>query len=107
MNKKVAELLLTVLECKQRVEKATAELAGLGECFESGTFWESIDIIKNCKVINNELYDAEGNRLATDGLVDNLYFCNQSTGYAADDYSGYVYIPVNDTGSYISLYYEC
>ena len=46
----------------------------------------------------------DGNQIAEYG--DDNYFVNQWTGYAPDDYHGYMYFRTNRSGVYVKVYYE-
>lgn len=73
-----------------------------------GCFFETLNIVENCKIItkNDEriLVDKNNYRLGEDA---DTYFVEQYTGYICDDYRGYVYIPTDEDGTYIVMYYEC
>lgn len=68
----------------------------------------TLDIKKNCKIIdrNNQkiLVDEDGEEFGEQ--CDN-YFVNQWTGYCCDDYHGYIYLPTDEKGTYIEMYYSC
>lgn len=66
--------------------------------------WEVEGILRGCRVDGDGLYDEEGNRLARGGLVENLYYRDQKTGYFGDNYYGYMYYQI-DKNTYVKVYY--
>lgn len=66
----------------------------------------SAELIKGCYVREDVLYSKDGKKIATGGLVDDLYFVDQRTGYCEDDFYGNMYFPVGD-GEYVKVYYKC
>lgn len=72
-----------------------------------GVDWNITEIITGCRTTHGRLYSATGNLLATDGLVDGLYYCDQSCGYIGDDYSGWLYYKTNINGVFVVMKYYC
>ena len=64
-------------------------------------------ILNNCREENNCLYDSNGIFLASGGLVDNLYYCDQYIGYLEDDFYGTMYLKTNKQGQFIAVDYCC
>ena len=64
-------------------------------------------ILNNCREENNCLYDSDGIFLASGGLVDNLYYCEQYGGYLEDDFYGTMYFKTNKQGQFIAVDYSC
>jgi len=105
MNKKVSNELLELYNEHNKLESILKELQKENDCFE-GVNLNSMQLVEDCTVKGNELW-CGNKKLAKDGLVDDLYFCNQSTGYCEDDYYGYLYFPIDNVGTYLKMYYEC
>lgn len=103
-NKELRKRLYT-LGVLKRKELELLEI--ISEEFEDLSNYEVIQILYNCTVKNDCLYNSKGNRLAAGGLVDDKYFCDQYTGYCEDDYNGYMYYPVDNKGTYVKVWYEC
>jgi hypothetical protein len=80
----------------------TEEMNGRGYCVENKLF--------NCTEKNGCLYDCKGNLLATGGIVDDLYYCNQHTGYMVDDlyddFYGIVYYKIRK-GVFVKVSFGC
>lgn len=67
-------------------------------------------ILDNCIEKNNCLYDSNESKLASGGLVDNLYYCNQYmqyTGYLGNDVYGTMYFKTYKKGQFIAVSYHC
>lgn len=73
-----------------------------------GCDFNSLEIVENYNVCSKNgkkyLVNKEGCKIADE--TDN-YFVDQYTGYFGDDYYGYVYLPTDEKGTYIKIYYEC
>lgn len=70
-----------------------------------GLDWSSAELISGCTERNGHLYE-EGERLDKDGLVDDLYYCTQYTGYSADYFSGTLYFKTNVPGQFVAVPFE-
>ena len=69
-----------------------------------GLDFSNIYIIEGCIVKNNRLYDSKNNRLDNGGgIVDNDYFCHQTTGCCEDDFYGTMYFATEVEDTYIAV----
>lgn len=62
--------------------------------------------VNGCKEKNGHLYQGE-TQLDRDGLVDNLYYCEQYTGYLEDDFHGTLYFKTNVPGQFVAVPFAC
>lgn len=62
--------------------------------------------VTGCTERGGHLYK-DGKRLDKDGLVDDLYYCTQYTGYCKDDYHGTLYFKTNVPGKFVAAPFEC
>ena len=73
--------------------------------------WSFENVHYNCSIDNKGvLFDNEGNKLSADGRCmdeDIPYFVNQSCGYCGDDYSGRMFVRVDDKNTFVEINYEC
>lgn len=69
---------------------------------DEGIDWSSAYLVNGCKERNGHLY-CNGERLDRDGLVDDLYYCTQYTGYCEDDYYGTLYFKTNVPGQFVAV----
>lgn len=94
------------LEMRENLFKKLEKL--LNKSGIEGYDLNTLDIKKNCKIIdrNNQkiLVDEDGEEFGEQ--CDN-YFVNQWTGHCCDDYHGYIYLPTDEKGTYIEMYYSC
>lgn len=60
------------------------------------------ELISGCKEIKGHLY-INDYRLDNSGLVDDLYYCYQLTGYCEDDFYGDLYFKTNVPGQFIKV----
>lgn len=67
-----------------------------------GIDWRSAYFVDGCKERNGHLYSNE-RRLDRDGLVDDLYYCTQYTGYCGDDFYGTLYFKTNVPGQFVAV----
>ena len=63
---------------------------------------ESAYLVSRCRERDGHLYQGE-ERLDNDGLVDDLYYCNQYTGYFEDDFYGTLYFKTNVPGQFVAV----
>lgn len=63
---------------------------------------ESAYLISGCSVKGNHLYK-NGKQLDDYGLTDDLYFCDQSTGYSGDYFYGTLYFKTDVPGQYVAV----
>lgn len=103
-NKELCKRLYTLAILKAKENKIEETIS---EEFEDCSNYEVMDILYNCTVKDDCLYNNKGCKLANGGLIDDKYFCNQSVGYCEDDYYGYMYYPVDDKGTYVKVWYDC
>lgn len=84
----------------------------VAEEFEDMTYFDIEGFERNCIEQNSLLYDSDGRCIAEGckweptGMVDNLYYVNQHTGYLGDDYSGNVYYKISD-GLFVNVSFSC
>lgn len=62
-------------------------------------------LVSGCKVKGNHLY-MDGARLDNYGLTDDLYYCDQYTGYCEDDYHGTLYFKTDVPGQYVAVPFD-
>lgn len=67
-----------------------------------GLDWTSAYFVDGCKERNGHLY-RRGEMLDRDGLVDDLYYCEQYTGYCEDDFYGTLYFKTNVPGQFVAV----
>ena len=67
---------------------------------------ESAYLVSGCRVKGEYLYDKDGDRLNNCGLVDDLYFCSQYTGYCEDDFYGTLYFKTDVAGQYVAVPFQ-
>ncbi len=82
-------------------------LAGIvGEKIDAdGLGLESAYLISGCSVEGKHLYK-DGHRLDNCGLVDDLYYCDQYTGYCEDDFHGTLYFKTDVPGQYVAVPFD-
>lgn len=64
---------------------------------------ESAYLVSGCRAKGKHLYNKDGHRLDNSGLVDNLYYCDQYTGYCEDDFFGTLYFKTDVPGQYVAV----
>lgn len=62
--------------------------------------------VTGCKEKNGHLFQ-NGHQLDCDGLVDDLYYCDQHTGYLEDDFYGTLYFKTNVPGQFVAVPFQC
>lgn len=62
-------------------------------------------LVNGCKEKKGHLF-CGSKRLDNYGLVDDLYYCNQHTGYLEDDYYGTLYFKTNVPGQFVAVPFE-
>lgn len=70
-----------------------------------GMDYERSYLVSGCKEKNGHLYQ-HGDRLDNCGLVDDLYYCSQHTGYCEDDFYGTLYFKTNVPGQFVAVPFE-
>lgn len=64
-------------------------------------------LLSGCKERNEKLYDKDNRRLDNGGgIVDDLYYCCQHTGYCEDDYYGTIYFKTNVPGQFVAVPFQ-
>lgn len=66
---------------------------------------EAAYLISGCKEKNGHLYQ-DGGQLDNYGLVDDLYYCNQHTGYCEDYFYGTLYFKTDVPGQFVAIPFE-
>ena len=94
--KKIAGAVAKIDRLSNRLEKET-DLAGV--------WWNGAYLVSGCTEKNGHLYQSSG-RLDNCGLVDDLYYCDQHTGYCEDDYHGTLYFKTNVPGQFVAVPFE-
>jgi len=73
--------------------------------------WKFQGVHNNCSIDEKgTLFDNVGRILSRDGRCmdeEIPYFVNQSCGYCGDDYSGRMFVRVDDNNTFVEIYYEC
>ena len=59
-------------------------------------------LIDGCKEKQGRLFK-DGLALDNSGLVDDLYYCAQTTGYSGDDFYGPLYFKTNVPGQFVAV----
>ena len=84
--------------------KRLAEIVG-EKIDADGLGLESAYLISGCSVKGNHLYK-DGHRLDNCGLTDDLYYCDQYTGYCEDDFHGTLYFKTDVPGQYVAVPFD-
>lgn len=71
----------------------------------SGMGLESAYLISGCKEKNGHLYQ-DGVRLDNSGLVDDVYYCDQHTGYCEDYFFGTLYFKTDVPGQFVAVLFD-
>lgn len=66
---------------------------------------ESAYLISGCSAKGGHLYQ-NGCRLDNSGLVDDLYYCDQHTGYCEDYFFGTLYFKTDVPGQYVAVPFD-
>ena len=66
---------------------------------------EDARLFCGCTTDGKHLYH-DGGRLDNCGLVDNLYYCDQHTGYCEDYFYGTLYFKTDVPGQYVSVPFD-
>lgn len=70
-----------------------------------GLYFYQAYLISGCKEEGGHLFHG-GVALDNAGLVDDLYYCNQSTGYCEDNYFGTLYFKTNVPGQFVAVPFD-
>lgn len=71
----------------------------------TGVWWNGAYLVSGCTEKRGHLYQ-DGCRLDNCGLVDDLYYCDQHTGYCEDDFHGTLYFKTNVPGQFVAVPFE-
>lgn len=66
---------------------------------------ESAYLISGCSIKGKHLYK-DGCRLDNCGLTDDLYYCDQHTGWCEDDFHGTLYFKTDVPGQYVAVPFD-
>lgn len=94
--KKIAGAVAKIERLSEQLDKKT-DLTGIG--------WGCAYLVSGCSEKNGHLYQS-GGRLDNHGLVDDLYYCDQHTGYCEDDFHGTLYFKTNVPGQFVAVPFE-
>lgn len=94
--KKIAGAVAKIDRLSDRLNKET-DLAGV--------WWNGAYLVSGCTEKRGHLYQ-DGGRLDNCGLVDDLYYCDQHTGYCEDDFHGTLYFKTNVPGQFVAVPFE-
>ena len=68
----------------------------------NGLDLQSAYLISGCSAKGKHLYK-DGHRLDNCGLTDELYYCDQYTGYCGDDFYGTLFFKTDVPGQYVAV----
>lgn len=78
----------------------------VGEKIDADGLWlEGAYFIDGCKEKNGHLFQ-NGCQLDNSGLADDLYYCDQHTGYCEDDYHGTLYFKTDVPGQFVAVTFD-
>lgn len=78
----------------------------VGEKIDTGGLGiECAYLVSGCSVKGNHLYK-DGDRLDNCGLTDDLYYCDQHTGWCEDDFHGTLYFKTDVPGQYVAVPFD-
>ena len=84
--------------------KRLAEIAGQ-KIDADGLGLESAYLISGCKEKGGHLYRGDA-RLDNSGLVDDVYYCDQHTGYCEDYFFGTLYFKTDVPGQFVAVPFD-
>lgn len=82
----------------ERLEKTISE-----KYDADGLDLRSAYLVSGCRAKGKHLYNKDGHRMDNCGLTDDLYYCNQHTGYCGDDFYGTLYFKTDVPGQYVAV----
>lgn len=85
---------------KNRLAEIVAQKIGDGDT--DGIDITEAYLVSGCSVKDGHLYHNDS-QLDNCGLVDDLYFCKQYTGYLEDDYYGTLYFKTDVPGQFVAV----
>lgn len=108
------KLLDTIFEIASLQSKINKILSRnqVAEEFEDMTFFKIEGFERNCIEQNSALYAgdgyyiADGDKYEPTGMIDDLYYVNQHSGYLEDDYYGTMYYKISDK-LFVKVSYSC
>ena len=94
----------------KRIACANAKIKRLAEIVSQkidadGLELENAYLVSGCSAKGAHLY-RNGMRLDNSGLVDDLYYCNQHTGYCEDHFYGTLYFKTDVPGQYVAVPFD-
>ena len=101
---------MTVIPELKKIAGLNAKIKRLAEIVgekidADGLGLESAYLISGCSVKGNHLYQ-NGHRLDNCGLTDDLYYCDQYTGWCEDDFHGTLYFKTDVPGQYVAVPFD-
>lgn len=87
----------------RKIERLSVVLAGKIDA--EGLDFKNCYLVDGCREVNGHLYRF-GCRLDNDGLVDDMYYCDQHAGYCEDDYHGTLYYKTDVPGQFVAVPFE-
>ena len=100
--------LLRLAEITIEQEKLYKELHD--EWFDDMCYFNASRILTGCTVDEEGLKNSDGELVCRDGrcMDEPLgYFVEQWSGYCEDDYHGYMYVSIDDKGTFVEVNYQC
>lgn len=102
--------MITIPELK-KIAAANDKIEKLSKIVETkidtDDLWlKGATLIDGCSEKNGHLFQ-NGHQLDKDGLVDDLYYCDQHCGYCEDDYYGTLYFKTNVPGQFVAVPFHC
>jgi len=94
----------------KKIAGANAKIERLAEIVGQKMDADGLDLrsaylVSGCSVKGEHLY-RNGDRLDNEGLVDDLYYCNQYTGCCEDDFYGTLYFKTDVPGQYVAVPFQ-
>lgn len=98
---------MVVIPELKKIAGLNAKIGRLSEIVAEKMDADGLDIrsaylVSGCTVKGEHLYQ-DGGRLDNSGLVDDLYYCKQYTGYCEDDFYGTLYFRTDVPGQYVAV----
>lgn len=101
---------MTIIPELKRIAGLNAKINRLAEIISKKTDADGLDLknaylISGCRVKGKHLYK-DGYRLDNYGLTDDLYYCEQYTGWCEDDFHGTLYFKTDVPGQYVAVPFD-
>ena len=98
---------MTIIKELKKIAGLNEKINHLAKIVQQKLDLDGLDIqgaylVSGCSEKRNHLYQ-DGCRLDNCGLVDDLYYCNQYTGYCGDDFYGTLYFKTDVPGQYVAV----